>query len=444
MTNTVSSYQTNPQAIAAGIITQVISEKKSLSTVLSSALQKKSQDKNNSLIQELCYGVFRWFPKLEAIADFFIKKPLKEKDSDIYILILIGFYQLDFMRMPDHAAVFETAQAAEHLGKPWAKKFINAVLRNYLRTKEKCEKVVNQIPSSFYAHPVWLLEAFQKNWPENWLSIVESNNQRPPMTLRVNNLKLSRDIYLDKLKKENIQARACEYLSSAVILNAACDVEKLPGYAEGEFSVQDSAAQLAAELLLLLPGQRVLDACAAPGGKTTHILETEQNLNKLIAIDNKVARLNKVKENLARLHLDATLMLADATHSETWWDGKSFDRILLDAPCSATGIIRRHPDIKIIRQPEGIIAQTEPQSKLLHALWPLLKPGGLLLYASCSIFPEENTLLLENFLKDQPDACEDVIHATWGIPQKVGRQILPSYEMDGFFYARLCKTRLLA
>lgn len=432
-----------PQVIATTIILKVIYEKKSLSAILLSALQKNSQDKNNSLIQELCYGVFRWFPKLEAMANFFIQKPLKEKDFDVYILILIGFYQLDFLRMPDHAAVFETAQAAGQLKKPWATKLINAVLRNYLRSKEKCEKAISQMPSAFYAHPIWLLEAFQKNWPENWLSIVKSNNQKPPMTLRINKLKLSCDIYWDKLKKENIQAKLqpCEYLSNAIILNTACDARKLPGYAEGEFSVQDSAAQLAAELLLLSPGQRVLDACAAPGGKTTHILETERNLNELIAVDNKAARLNKVKENLERLHLDATLILADAAHPETWWDGKEFDRILLDAPCSATGIIRRHPDIKIIRQLEDIRDQTEQQSKLLHALWPLLKPGGLLLYVTCSIFPEENTLLLENFLKKQTDACEDIIHATWGAAQKVGRQILPSYEMDGFFYARLCKIK---
>ena len=422
----------NPQAVAATLVAETILEKKSF--------QKKSQDKNNNLVQELCYGTFRWFPRLEAMANFFIQKPLKEKDFDIYVLILIGLYQLDFLRMPDHAAVFETAKSAEQLGKPWATKFVNAVLRNYLRNKEECENAVNKIPSALYAHPRWLLEAFQKNWPQHWLSIVESNNQRPPMTLRVNKLKLSRDAYLDKLKKENIQAQPCQYSSSAIILDTACDVEELPGYAEGEFSIQDCAAQLAAELLLLLPEQRVLDACAAPGGKTTHILETEQNL-ELIAIDNKTARLNKVKENLLRLHLDATLMLVDAAYPESWWDGQHFDRILLDAPCSATGIIRRHPDIKVIRQPKDIILQTEQQLNLLNAVWPLLKPGGFLLYASCSVFPEENTLLLESFLRKKTDACEDLIYATWGIPQKVGRQILPSHEMDGFFYARLYKVK---
>ena len=433
------SHNTNAQALAATLVTKIICEKKSLSNILAAATQKNTDYKNNSLIQELCYGTLRWYPRLEVMANYFISKPLKEKDFDIYILILIGLYQIDFLRMPDHACVFETAKAAHELGKPWATKFINAILRNYLRNKNQVEEKINSTPTALYAHPAWLLEALQKNWPKHWLDVVQSNNQRPPLTLRVNALKLSRDIYLDKLKQAGIQASPCQYAPSAIILDLACDVTKLPGYAEGEISVQDAAAQLAPHLLSLLPGQRVLDACAAPGGKTTHILEVEPELSEVVAIDNKEPRLNKIKENLARLQLHATLILADASHPEAWWDGNTFDRILLDVPCSATGVIRRHPDIKIIRQQEDIAAQTILQLNLLNALWPLLKPGGILLYASCSIFPQENTQLLENFLKKQPDACIDPINVDWGIPQPIGRQILPTYEMDGFFYGRLKK-----
>jgi 16S rRNA (cytosine967-C5)-methyltransferase len=377
------------------------------------------------------------------MANLFIKNKIKQKDFDIYILILIGLYQINFLRIPNHAAVFETAKAAEQINKAWAKNFINAVLRNYLRNEKKVEEKIKSMPSAMYLHPDWLLKKFQKSWPDYWLDIIHENNQRPPMILRVNLLKLSRNNYLQKLEKESIKAAeprfSTSFISSAVILDSPCDVKNLPGYLEGEISVQDCAAQLAAELLLLLPGQRVLDACAAPGGKTTHILEKEQFLSELIAIDNKSARLDKVKENLKRLGLNAKLILADAASPKTWWDGKDFDRILLDAPCSATGVIRRHPDIKIIRQPEDIDAKKSQQLDLLNALWPLLKPGGILLYASCSIFPEENTQLLEFFLQKNTDACEEIIHADWGIAQPVGRQILPSYEMDGFFYARLKK-----
>lgn len=424
----------NPQAISARIISEVISQKKSLSII---------NKNNNNLVQEICFGVFRWFPKLEAIANLFIKNKIKKQDFDIYILILIGFYQINFLRIPNHAAVFETAKAADQLNKSWAKSFINGVLRNYLRNEKKIEEKISSIPSALYSHPDWLLKKFQTDWPDHWLDIVRENNNRPPMILRINSLKISRNNYLKKLEKENIKTVENDFLSGildgAIILYSPCDVKKLPGYLEGEISVQDGAAQLAAELLLLLPGQRILDACAAPGGKTTHILEKRLILSELIAVDNKPNRLNKIKENLMRLGLNAKLILADAACPEAWWDSNMFDRILLDAPCSATGVIRRHPDIKIIRQPEDISEKTNQQLELLNALWPLLKPGGILLYASCSIFPEENAQLLESFLQKTSDAREEIIHADWGIPQPVGRQILPCYEMDGFFYARLKK-----
>ena len=329
----------NSQALAANLIVRVVCDKKPL----------KSNKKNNKLVQALCYGCLRWLPKLEAMANYFIQKPLKEKDFDIKVLIFIGLYQLEFLRMPDHAAVFETAKAAECLGKPWAKNFINAILRHYLRNKAAVEEKIKQIPSAFYAHPTWLLTALQKNWPLYWSDIVRCNNERAPMTLRVNIRQLSLEHYVIKLQEANIASSLCQHTPAAILLDVPCEVSSLPGYLEGEFSVQDCAAQLAAPLLRLLPGQRILDACAAPGGKTTHILETEPGLSEVLAIDNKAVRLNKVQENLIRLKLQASVIHGDAADPEAWWDGRYFDRILLDVPCSATGTIRRHPDIKIIR-----------------------------------------------------------------------------------------------
>lgn len=424
----------NSRAQAAKIISTIILDGASLTAALK---QISSVDKNRSFIQELCYGVLRWYWQLAAITKILITKPLKAKDSDIQALILIGLYQLIHLQTPIHAALNETVQAARDLNKSWATKLINGVLRQFLRDQETILAKINKEPVARYAHPKWLLQMLKQAWPDQWEAIVNANNQRPPMTLRVNRQQISRDDYLQLLPEKTVVA---PHTDQGIILATPCNVHELPGFTEGKVSVQDGAAQLAAGLLDLQPGQRVLDACAAPGGKTAHILETEAKLSELVVIDNDEERLIKIADNLNRLRLKATVQGADAAIPQDWWDGRQFDRILLDAPCSATGVIRRHPDIKLLRRAEDIAALAKTQQQLLTALWPLLKPGGLLLYVTCSILPTENTAVLKHFLATHKEAHEKKIDANWGIALSIGRQIFPGeQQMDGFFYARLEK-----
>jgi len=278
-------------------------------------------------------------------------------------------------------------------------------------------------------------------WPSQWQSILEANNQHPPMTLRVNLARISRQDYLDRLTKARCPARPGELTDSSLYLEEAQPVSALPGFAEGLVSVQDEASQLIPDLLDLAPGISLLDACAAPGGKTCHLLERDVSFARLTALDNDARRLERVQQNLDRLQLRASLVCADAGEPSTWWDGRLFDRILLDAPCSATGIIRRHPDIKLLRQEDQVRALQKEQLRLLAALWPCLKPGGLLLYSTCSALPAENSDIIGRFVAQQGDAKHEEIPAAWGVECAHGRQLLPDAAgHDGFYFARLRKN----
>jgi len=291
-----------------------------------------------------------------------------------------------------------------------------------------------------YAHPDWMIKLFKSNWGEDAKAILLANNELPPMVLRVNDKFCSVLEYLELLNACDISATALSSSKQGVLLNEPVVVSKLPKFAEGWVSVQDSAAQLAAELLNVQEGDRVLDVCAAPGGKTAHILETQPNLSSLLAIDIDSKRLQRVEENLTRLNLKADVLVADGTDTASWWDGEQFDRILLDAPCSALGVIRRHPDIKLLRREEDIAQLQQLQKEILQANWALLKPGGTLLYATCSILKQENELQIESFLSNNDDATEVVIDADWGVKRPFGRQILTGDQlMDGFYYACLQK-----
>jgi len=344
------------------------------------------------------------------------------------------------MRVPDHAAVSETVTAANQLKKVWARNLINAVLRGYLRRKEELAQQFAQDDVYQTAHPTWLLELIRGAWPQDWQAIAAANNERPPMTLRVNALQSDTYDYLQQLQQQDLPAQVQAYCASAITLQQPCDVQDLPGFGEGRVSVQDQAAQLAAGLLELQPGQRVLDVCAAPGGKTAHILETEPSLAEVVAIDVDDQRLQRVEENLVRLQLRATVLCGDARQPETWWDGRPFDRILLDAPCSATGVIRRHPDIKWLRRAADIGPLVAQQREILEAVWPLLNSGGILLYATCSILPQENTEQVQDFLQRHPEARQRHLDAPWGRQTEAGRQILPGDDnMDGFYYSLLEK-----
>lgn len=431
----------NTRAIAAKIIYKVIAQQKSLDQVLPEYCDSKIAERDRALIQELCYGTLRWYPQLDFFARTLLQKDTKKLDSLVHALLLIGLYQLIYLRIPDHAAIAETVSAARILKKNWATTVVNAILREFLRQKESLMQTNADNLAVKYAHPEWLIQMLQTAWPKDWQMILENNNAYPPMHLRVNLRDTSRDAYLQKLTAAKLAATVCQVNKSGITLATPTDVTKLPGFNKGLVSVQDLAAQLAAELLELKPGQWVLDACAAPGGKTAHILETEPKLAELVALDISEERLVKVSANLQRLNLHAKLVGGDMLNPMAWWDGKPFTRILLDAPCSATGVIRRHPDIKILRQAADIEQLAIKQLAMLEAAWQLLAADGILLYATCSILPQENSAVIAHFLAKHRDAHEISIDISWGSKTAHGRQIFPlANGPDGFYYAKIQKA----
>jgi len=433
--------KTDVRAGAARVLVQVISDGRSLSDVLPAAAQQLADPRQRALLQELCYGTLRWYYRLDALLQRLLKKPLKQRDADVRCVLLVGLYQLDQLAMPQRVAVNETVQATHALNKQWASGLVNGVLRNYQRQAAELEAGVAAEFVSGYAHPAWLIEQLQFDWPNDWEQILTANNARPPFSLRVNRQRITRTEYLETLAGQSLDANLLEYTSSGVQLDKPVPVDVLPGFSAGYVSVQDGAAQLAAGLLDLHPGQRVLDACAAPGGKTAHILESQPDLAMVTAVDIEPHRLARIEENLSRLSLHACQIAGDVAAPSAWWDGKRYDRILLDVPCYASGVIRRHPDIKLLRKPGDITKLVSAQARLLQAMWPLLSSGGMLLYCTCSVLAVENSQQIAAFLETQEDAAEVKIEAVWGRECQHGRQIFPGEnEMDGFYFA--CLTRL--
>jgi 16S rRNA (cytosine967-C5)-methyltransferase len=426
------------RAAAAQVLAKILQGQGSLSSLLP-AIQPQVAEQDRPLLQELCFGTCRYQPQLSAYVECLVDKPLRAKDSDIQALLLLGLYQLLHTRIPDHAALGETVEVTRFLKKPWATSLVNGVLRKFQRDKSKLDKLLAQNYSFQSNHPAWIEATLRKNWPNQLDQIIAANNSHPPFTLRINTQKISRTEYLALLQDLEINATVTPFSPYGITLEHACDPRKLPLFNDGWISVQDEAAQLSADLLQLSPNLRVLDACCAPGGKTGHMLEREPSL-QVTALDADERRLGRVRENLTRLGVTANVICGDGTKTH-WWDGELFDRILLDAPCSATGIIRRHPDIKVLRTPEELDKLGELQVKLLNNLWSLLKPSGILVYATCSVMPKENTKIIEGFLKRHKDAACNLLDAEWGIEQAYGRQLLPWAEgHDGFYYARLTKT----
>jgi len=432
----------NTRALAAKVLNKVVEQGQSLSQALPAA-QQDLNPKDKALLQMLCYGVLRTLPRLDFFCRSLMQKPLKGKQRDLHFLILVGFYQLLYTRIPSHAAVGETVNGAKALKKPALKGMINGVLRNFLREQESLIEKADEQDTLKYCHPSWLVKRLQSAYgEEKAAAIMEENNQQAPMWLRVNNLHHTREQYqalLADVELTNFSANDAEN-SNALRLEKATDVYKLPGFADGWVSVQDGAAQLAAHYLGAQADELILDACSAPGGKTVHTLELQPNIKQMVAVDADDKRLVRVQENLDRLKLQATVIHGDASKPESWWKGEQFDRILCDAPCSATGVIRRHPDIRWLRRDSDIAELVNLQKSILHALWDKLKPGGILLYATCSILPDENELQVQRFLESTSDASLIPLSAQYNSASE-GRQLLPNEDaMDGFYYAKLQKA----
>ena len=425
------------RATAARVIGAVIGGL-SLNQVLPEKLNDVGE-RDRALLQQLSYGTLRQSPRLQAILKQLLDKPLRNKDRDVQGLLLCGLYQLDSTRVPDHAAVAATVDATRALKKHWAKGMTNAVLRRYLREREQLTQALDEAAAA--SHPAWLFQKILAQWPAAAAAIIDANNQQPPMTLRVNRGQASRDDYISSLKAHGIAAKAGSLSKHAIQLAVPIDVWDLPEFSAGRVSVQDEAAQMAALLLQAGAGERVLDACAAPGGKTCHILELQPELAELVAMDIDELRLQKVSENLQRLNLKATLITGDAASPPAALEPASFDRILVDAPCSASGVIRRHPDVKLLRRESDIAPLADQQLCILRGLWPLLKSGGTLLYATCSILDEENSQVIQRFLTEEADAALSDTEMAGSEPVTSGRQLLPSSGgTDGLFYATLKKV----
>ena len=435
---------TNLRALAAMTLAPVISGSRSLSTTLDKALDAV-EPKERPLMQTLCLGSLRVFPKIDLIARKLLQKPFKSRDNDVYALIVLGIYQMDYLRTPDHAAIGETVEAAKALNKPWASKLINGVLRNYQREKVALQHKLNGSMAFQHAHPQWFIDLVRADWPQDWQAILADNNQQPPITLRANKRHCDQQTLLEALHKAEVGAHLCEHSRDGITLEGAADIPALPGFNEGHFSVQDEAAQLSASLLDIQANQRVLDCCSAPGGKAGHICEQANNID-LTCLESDASRMPRVEQNLARLGHTAKLIVEDANAVDSWWDGVPFDRILLDAPCSATGVIRRHPDIKLLRRPSDLAKLAQLQAQILRSVWRTLAPGGKLLYATCSVLKQENENIVSHFVNEQNDArhipLDNNQPVTWGVERPFGRQLFPQENgHDGFYYALLEKTR---
>jgi 16S rRNA (cytosine967-C5)-methyltransferase len=417
------------RAEAARVNARVVRDGVALERALAEAPGLGEKDRRQ--LAAVTYGALRWHQRLEWQLGQLLTRPLARKDAELGALMRIGLFELQFTRVPDHAAVSAAVDASCVLKLGRAKGLVNAVLRRFLRERESLQTRMQDAEQALHSHPAWLIAALRRDWPNRWADLLAANNKQAPMWLRVNTLRTSRDDYLERLKTAEIDAQICADAPAALLLEVPVPAASLPGFADGDVSVQDAGAQLAAPLVQLAPGQRVLDACAAPGGKTAHMLESCPGLSEVWALDRDAERLAAVAANLARLHLTAKLVPADAGDVSSWWDGRMFDRILVDAPCSALGVIRRHPDIKVLRRESDLAESARQQLDLLQALWPLLAPGGRLVYVTCTVLKRENEQQIEQFVAALP--------GTQGTIASQRQLMTGEANMDGFYYACLDK-----
>ncbi len=429
----------NIRSQAAQSLQLIAFEGQSSSDVLAQVEFENPSD--TSLFKAIVLGACRYFQRLEALSHLLLRKKFKPKDQDLLCLLIIGLYQLEYSRVPDHAAISETVNACRLLKKDWATKLLNGVLRNYLRQKNSLNQKLDNDWETKFSFPEWLINRIKPHYKGQVEQILEQSNQQAPMSLRVNLMKTTREQFCATLDEVGLGYQQHPLVDSAVVLEQAVPVQSIPGFTDGLCSVQDVAAQLAAQLLAPTQGQLVLDACAAPGGKTASLLEFTHNNLSIDAVDIDPQRCYRIQENMERLELSAEIHAEDAL---AFMQGKQehYDAILLDVPCSATGVIRRHPDIKLLRRDDDIEELVAIQQQLLAAAWQALKPGGKLLYATCSILFDENSHQIDTFIKqesnvnlmDLPAQLNEISHS------QPGCQILPGTQsMDGFYYALLEK-----
>jgi len=430
------------RAAAARVVAAVLIDGRSLATALPRELSRLHAAPSRAATQDLAYNTLRFTHRMRFLLPRLLERPLKRRDGEVEALLLVGLTQLLELGTPAHAAVASTVEACGLIDRDWARGLCNAVLRRADRDRDALTRAIDLDAEARHAHPAWFIEAVQAAWGEAATAILAAGNRPPPMTLRVNRRAGSREEAAARLERAGLRTSPCRWAADGLRLAAAADTAALPGFADGGISVQDEAAQLAADLLDLAPGLRVLDACAAPGGKTAHIAEREPQLAELVAVEQDAQRARLIDDTLRRLRLSARLVTADATEVAGWWDGRPFDRVLLDAPCSGSGVIRRHPDIKHLRRAEDIARLAARQARLLDALWPLLAPGGRLVYVTCSVLPQEGDDVIVGFLARQPAARALPITTGWGQATAHGRQILPGSpdDTDGFFHA--CLTHI--
>ncbi len=427
----------NTRAAASKLSWQIIDKGQSLDLTISSFFESTDYSpQDRGFVQELVYGVCRWYGELDAVASTLLRSPIRNKDRVVHFVLLVGLYQLRHLDTAEHAGVAETVSACKQLGKPWAKNLINGCLRSYLRAPCELKQDADHI-----SHPNWIRNAIKQAWPEHANAILEANNKRPPMCLRVNGRQTDRDSYLEKLGALGIEARADRNAKDGIVLHTPSPVSSLPDFDSGACSVQDTAAQISADLLDARTGMMILDACAAPGGKTAHILERCDNQLTMHALDISERRCQQLLSTLSRLELTAKVFQADASKTPSWEapdDG--YDRILIDAPCSGLGVIRRHPDIKHHRRPSDIDTLEKIQASLLNNLWDHLKPSGIMLYMTCSILPRENEQQIQQFVARTNDAMLIGISHPSALTLDHGVQTLPGvHDMDGFYYCVLQK-----
>ncbi len=428
------------RADAARILARVVFDGVSLRAGFEARAARNADPRDRALLSATLFSASRWWLRFDAVLAQLLERTLPKKAREIHSLLIVGFVQIEVMAMPEYAVVAACVDAARLLGQPRHAGLVNAVLRRYLRERSVLLAEADRDEVSRTAHPRWMIDRITSDWPRDAPAILAANNCEAPLTLRVNRRRTTRDELLERFAAASIQAEAPAHLADAVILSESTDVSRLPGFAEGWISVQDGAAQLVVDLLDVDDGQCVLDACAAPGGKSAHILERANVA--LTALDSDAGRLPRLRENLGRLGLTANVLHGDATRPDGWWDGKLFDRILLDAPCSASGIVRRQPDIKLHRRAADIAPLAAIQRRLGAALWPMLAPGGKLVYATCSLLRAENEAVVADLLDAHADARSLPVHDHHGRIAGSGRQNLPGNKgMDGFYYALVEKAR---